>query len=400
MNRWANSFLIIVGLGLACGSLSVLASDHIDGPVTSKHKITDLTDFYAFKTPEQHDYLTLIANVHPLATQKNHFDSKVIYRFTLRPATIDTSVSPSKIITSEAEGKKIICEFVTPRSHKGHTMTCSASPRLKRTVRFNAFDVRFDNSGLRLFAGHRADAFFFNADWAKAASTGGKINGPASDNTMAKINALSIVVEVDVQKLFGRDVSLIAMTVESLAKKDGKLYRYDRVGRPEVTNVTMVPRPGKDLRDQYNIEKAFNVSRKGQVAFINHIKNNIRYYDGLDRKNDWTPAAAQAYAEVIVDDFLLIDLSQPEKPQNEVEYFSIESDLLNGREHSSRGGRRPTDDIMDRLFTILINAEKGATVSDGINAPSPKTSHSFPYLAKPDFSWGAWLKASVAKWFI
>lgn len=381
--------------------VSIQASDHIDGPVTSKHRITDLTDFYAFKTQEADGYLTLIANVHPLTLEKSHFDSKVFYRFTLRPAEIDVTDSVGRISTVAKDEKIILCTFHTPGNHKRHTMTCVADKRLKRTVRFNGFDVRFDGSGLRLFAGHRADPFFFNADFAKAAAQKRYISKPIPENTMEKTNALSMVVEVNVEKLFGRPVSQIAMTVESLAKREGKVYRYDRIGRPEVTNVTMVTRPGyKELRDKFNWEKSFRESASAKAEFVTRISKNVRYYDALDGTRDWTLAQREAYGTIIADDFLLIDLSQPEKAASKCEYFSIETDVLQGREPDSRGGRRLNDDIMDRLFTILINNDKGRKIQDGVNGPTPKVSANFPYLARPDFSWSAWFKAKIADWFI
>lgn len=394
---------LLWALGLVLGTNSVsfvFASDHIDGPVTSKHRITDLTDFFAFETPDKPGYLTLVANVHPLAGKKNHFDSKVLYRFTLREATIGEANAVKTVSTKEESEKRILCTFVTPHHHDRHTAKCSASPEMERTVTFNEIDSKFDGTGLRIFAGHRADPFFFNADWAKAAATEGRILPAATDNTMDMINVLSIVLDVDVSQLFGHPVSLLALTVESLSKQaDGKLRRFDRIGRPEVTNVTMVAHTGdKDLRDLYNVEKAFQVSKNGAASYRRHIEKNVAYYDKLDGLRDWTPEKAHKYSEIIVDDFLLIDLSRPVDAENG--YFGIEMTLLEGRVHESCGGRQLNDDIMDKLFTILINADSGKNISDGINKPSPATSAVFPYLAKPDFSWRAQLKALIADLFI
>jgi len=38
---------------------------------------------------------------------------------------------------------------------------------------------------------------------------------------------------------------------------------------------------------------------------------------------------------------------------------------------------------MDTLFTLLVNAGKGARVSDGVDQPQKPVSDAFPYLAPP-----------------
>jgi hypothetical protein len=388
--------LLPLVLTLSIHSAFLIASDHIDGPVTTQNQITDLTDFFAFKTPEKPGYLTLIANTHPLTLKHNHFSDKVVYKFTLREAAIEGAEGSKKITTNEKSEKVIFCSFVTPKGHEEHTMTCTASPDMKRTVKYNEIDPKFDSSGLRVFAGHRGDPFFFNSDWSKEVAKNGKIPPPTTENTLDKINVLSIAVDLDVKKLFGHDVSLLGMTVESLSpEKDGTYRHFDRIGRPEVTNITMVEHAGdQNLKDRYNQETAFHVSKEGAEAYRSRIERNIGYYDKLDGHTDWTPEKTKRYAEMIVNDFLVMDLSKPEKKTNE--YFNIEQAVLDGKQHDSAGGRRPEDDFIDKLFTVLINEGQGKTISDGLDAPPAPTSKTFPYLGAPDFGWAAWFKASAA----
>ncbi len=54
--------------------------------------------------------------------------------------------------------------------------------------------------------------------------------------------------------------------------------------------------------------------------------------------------------------------------------------------HETCGGRHPYNDIMDRLFTLYITADKKGPVGDGVDAPYKPLLASFPYLEKPDFS--------------
>src|SRR5881397_1943328 len=47
--------ILLSGLALT----PIFASDHIDGPITTKHKVGDLTDLFAFPTPNASGSLTL-----------------------------------------------------------------------------------------------------------------------------------------------------------------------------------------------------------------------------------------------------------------------------------------------------------------------------------------------------
>ena len=100
------------------------------------------------------------------------------------------------------------------------------------------------------------------------------------------------------------------------------------------------------------------------------------------------------YAELIVEDFLLVDVTMPAATAG---YFSIESSLINGQTNQSYGGRTLNDDIMDTLFGILINNGKGP-VSDNVDKPYSPVLEVFPYLALPDETWAGWLKAKAARW--
>jgi hypothetical protein len=46
------------------------ASDHIDGSATSKHRVVDLSDLYAFPTPQKSGFLTIILDMYPLVSPR------------------------------------------------------------------------------------------------------------------------------------------------------------------------------------------------------------------------------------------------------------------------------------------------------------------------------------------
>ena len=61
-------------------------SDHISGPRALADPIADITDVYAFPSPEQPGRLVLVMNTLPLAKPSDLFSDGLIYRFRLRPA--------------------------------------------------------------------------------------------------------------------------------------------------------------------------------------------------------------------------------------------------------------------------------------------------------------------------
>lgn len=382
------SQLAILGLAIGFAPGAALASDHVDGDVTKGHPISDLSDLYAFPTPNKPGFLTLVLNVHPFALEKNHFSEKVNYRFVLREASTDLA---QRTASTDASSERILRLTFDDRADP-HTMTC-AGGGLNKTVVFNQTDASGER--LRLFAGHRADSFFFAAKWAQITAAKGVI-APAKEggkDSMKGLNTLSVVVEVDVDALFGKDVSLLAVVAESINAKTGA--RLDRVGRPEVTNVTLVAHEGDaDLRDGFNARSPFSQAHQARNEVRARVVKNIGYYDALDQKTDWTAAEAKRYAALIANDYLLVDVS---KPAGETGYFTLESALLAGKPHTTAGGRLLTDDIMDTVFTKLINNAKGERMSDGVDEPSAAPTAAFPYLAKPDHRLRSSLKAHVIR---
>ena len=60
-------------------------SDHISGPRALADPIADITDVYAFPSPERPGNLVLVMNTLPFAKPTDAFSDGLIYRFRLRP---------------------------------------------------------------------------------------------------------------------------------------------------------------------------------------------------------------------------------------------------------------------------------------------------------------------------
>jgi hypothetical protein len=370
------------------------SSDHIDGPVTMQHRVADLSDLYAFPTPKKPGFLTVILNTYPIVPKEGHFSEKVSYTFYIRKASVQGSADRPAFATGEEVA--ITCSFVTPTEHENHVATCKGGG-LETVSNFNEVVSSEDSPNLRVYAGKRSDPFFFNSDWATAASAKGKLLPPKNNDVMSQTNILSIVLEVNTNKIFAKPHTLFAIATEAMAKDsaEAKPKRMDRLGRPEVTNVSMVSHKNDaELRDQFNEHRPFQVDSASQQAFKERLVKNITYYDGLDKQQNWSETAKDSLATMIAEDFLVVDIS---KPCNGDTFFEIEKSLFLHKPYETCGGRQLTDDIMDTLFTIYIAGIDGKRIKDGVDHPHREVSTSFPYLAEPDLSLTARGKAFIAR---
>lgn len=381
MHRQSKSALIIGAL-ISFGTLAV-ASDHIDGEVTKDEPLADLSDFYAFPS-DGGSKLSLILNTYPIASSGAHFSSKISYAFEIRAA----SIAGGSISTGQ--GMRIECSF-DDEHDDAHAVTCSSDTGLTATAR----QGEVGGSGpIRVFFDRRSDPFFFNTDWATETSTEGRISDEEGDNTMSSLNALSLAVQIDRGSILD-GAGLIALAVEAYTDEASERYHFDRVGRPEITNVTLIGRgDDEDIRDIVNQQPAFGMSDAALGKMETRLGEAIRYYDGLDGQEDWSDDAAAALIGILKQDFLVLDMNQPCDAPG---FFEIERALLDGQEHASCGGRKPTDDIIDTLYTLYI-ARNREVYGDGVDAPDQPVSDEFPYLAPPVIGFGSWAKTKLGDW--
>ncbi len=373
---------------------ATFASDHIDGPVTTKHRIADLSDLYSFPTPSKPGWVTIILNAYPIVPSGGHFSDKVSHNIYVRKAAINASAAPKKFDTTDEV--VFLCTFATPHDTVNHSVTCKASNGLTATNKYGSTANPATNA-FNLYAGMRLDPFFFNFAWANSASSDGVLKAPKNDNVMERMNILTIVLEIDTAKLFSAPSAMLALAAETTTQDSptAALRRLDRLGRPEITNVSLVAHKGDpDLRDQYNLDRPFQVSDARRDQYKTQLSKNIAFYDAIDKKSDWTAEARAHLTSLFMEDYLIVDIS---KPCTGSTYLEIEKALLAGRAHTTCGGRQLTDDIMDTMFTLYIAGPAGARIRDGVDQPSIAPSKAFPYLIAPDLSALSKTKAFFAK---
>ena len=91
-----------------------------------------------------------------------------------------------------------------------------------------------------------------------------------------------------------------------------------------------------DIRDLWNQQTPFAIDEKLRPVFLQRLKDSLANYDMRDGKQDWTPSALAANANMFVDDFLLFDVA---KPITDASHLEIEKSTLDGKAYQTGGGR-------------------------------------------------------------
>src|ERR671914_1751325 len=267
-------------------------SHHISGPRAVAEPIADITDLYAFPSPDRPGHLVLVLNTLPFAPPTGRFSDALLYRFRIRELTRNEPDAGTPFSPTERE-IVIECVFSTPEPEDGGEQQCTCTIPSGDTVTVEVgSDGGTAGNGTRIFAGPRWDPFILDAPaMLKTIATGElAFTDPGSIYLDGK-NVLSLVVEVDCASLLG-GAALVGVVAETLTR--GALaVRLERVGRPEVKNLLLAPKQfdtvNRDLeiRDLYNMEDAFQLAPAYQGAYRARLNANLAFWDGLDGHQDW-----------------------------------------------------------------------------------------------------------------
>ncbi len=113
------------------------------GPRALADPVVDITDVYAFPSPQQPGLLVLVLNVFPSAEPAALFSDAVDYRFRLRPVTV---AGDSAAAFAVGEKEYIVsCRFSWPRSmpkaaRRSSSRKAPAPPRPARSCLFRVND--------------------------------------------------------------------------------------------------------------------------------------------------------------------------------------------------------------------------------------------------------------------
>jgi Polyketide cyclase / dehydrase and lipid transport/Domain of unknown function (DUF4331) len=359
-------------------------SDHVDGPRSIGDPAADVTDLFAFTSPENPARTVLAMDVFPSAGEDAIFSNIIDYAIAVRHVTV-AGVGNAAQFQPADDGIRFSFRFESlERDAAGKAIqrgVCKLPDGRELSLTVNDEKGTSTPEGdVRVFAGLRSDPFYLAWDIAILKKL---------PNLLQHTNVLCMVVELDTHRVLdpakGSLFGAIAETVPP--QKRGLLgpaiSRIDWIGRPEQTNMRLNnPAMSEidDLRDLWNQQAPFAISKALQPLFLQRLKDSIATWDMLDGKADWTPEAIAATANVFLDDFLLFDVA---KPINDNSHLEIEKSTLSGRPYQTGGGRTVDANSIDILLTWLVNNDREFLLGGATGATKPGMKV-FPYFATPN----------------
>jgi hypothetical protein len=360
-------------------------SDHVDGPRSIGEPAADVTDLFAFTSPENPARTVLAMCVFPSAGESAVFSNVIDYSIAVRRVTVAGVGNAAKFQPATQEIRFVFRFGALERDATGEVTQrgiCKLPDGRELSLTVNdEKGASTPESDVRVFAGLRSDPFYL----AWIASELKKV-----PNLLQHDNVLSLVVELDTRRVLdptkGPLFGVIAETApvpQPSSRIGHPVARVDWIGRPEQTNVRL-NNPGlsgkDDLRDLWNQQTPFAISKELQPLFLERLKDSFADWDMRDGEADWSPEALAANANVFLDDFLLFDVARPITDQSHLE---IEKSTINGVPYQTGGGRTIDANSIDILLTWLVNRDReflqgGAT---GATKPGMKV---FPYFATPN----------------
>jgi hypothetical protein len=192
-------FLCVV----ACltGTVYLIGADHIDSPTIAETG-TDITDYYAFESPENDDNMVFVINVKglltPTETETASFDEDVMLEVNIDNSSSKDAIEDLVIQAVFEDGKvKVYGPAAPVEKGVNSTLINSATPVEAMITSYGDTPVIGSANGTKVFAGPRDDPFFFDlaAYQAIIGGTATEFEDPGTD-TFAGTNVLSVVVEV------------------------------------------------------------------------------------------------------------------------------------------------------------------------------------------------------------
>jgi Polyketide cyclase / dehydrase and lipid transport/Domain of unknown function (DUF4331) len=363
-------------------------SDHIDGPRQIGDPSADLTDLFAFTSPENPARTVLAANVFPTCGNDAIFSNAIIHAIVVRRAKVAGIGEATKFETSDPEVRFSVRFDALERGAAGQKAiqrgTCTLPDG--QTLRIVVNDEKgasTPDGTFRVFAGLRSDPFILA--WLVGDGQLRKFQ-----NLLLHDNVLCIAIEFDTQRVLEPDKgSLFGVIAETLPLPRAGGFveheppRLDWVGRPEQTNMRL-NNAGlvgvDDLRDLWNQQTPFAIDEKVRPLFLQRLKDSLAEWDMRDGKQDWTPSALAANANMFLDDFILFDVA---KPITDTSHLEIEKSTLNGQAYQTGGGRTVDADVIDVLLTWMVNRDREFLQGGTTKATKPGTK-TFPYFASPN----------------
>jgi hypothetical protein len=390
------------------------ASSHREAPLIAEDPSADLTDLYAFRSPDKPNTVTILANVIPgedPAAGPNWYtfspgarynlkidtngDARpdVTYRFQFHTKTgpffLGDTAQPYTV-TRIAGGKStVVASGTTPPNNIGPRSTPGYHALVTKSV------LSFDGGRSQAFAGQRDDPFFgdVGAIFDLVAIRKGLGNMGGGKDFFAGYGVHTYGVQVPISGLKAKNgtigvwssVDRRAVTRRGVVTQNkGGWVQVDRLANPLVNEV-IIP---TGLKDRWNALQPANDSafkKYYETPILAAVINKLYKLDvpetgrddlvavlltGVPKLNFTGPRAA---------DLLRLNLTIP------VTHDPKRLGVLAGDNQGWPNGRRLGDDVIDTAEQAVAGFLKGKKVplGDGVNGDDRQLLAAFPYIADP-----------------
>jgi hypothetical protein len=360
-------------------------SDHVDGPRQIGDPPADLTDLFAFTSPENPAHTVLAANVFPSAGVTAMFSNAVNHSIVVRRMTVAGVGNDARFKPGDKE-YRFSCRFsvlehgTDSKPVQRGTLTCPGGQELHFVVN-DENGASTPDGVFRVFAGLRSDPFYLA--WAPAVLK-------KLPNLLQHDNVLAIIIEFDTQRVLNPSEGTLFGVIAETSPLPGRASpigmeppRFDWVGRPEQTNMRLnnpAMEGADDLRDLWNQQTPFAIAEEFQPVFRKRLVESLTNWDMRDDKADWSPSALVAAANIYLDDFLLFDVS---KAMSDTSFFEIEKSTVRGQPYKTGGGRTVNANVIDIMITWMVNNDREFLQGGATGATQPGRT-TFPYEAPPN----------------
>ncbi len=409
----AAALATVAALFETSGPAPATASSHREAPLIAEDPSADLTDLYAFRSPDKPDTVTIVANVlpgedpgagpnyytfSPTARYNLKIDTNgdvkpdVVYRFQFQTKTgpffLGDTAQPFTVTKVQGGRTTVVARGTTPPANIGPRSTPGYHTLVEKSI------AGLAGGGLA-FAGQRDDPFFadIGAIFDLVAIRKGTGSSGGGKDFFAGYAVHSYAVQVPIASLGAKDATIgvwasvdrRSTTVRgAVTRNRGHWVQVDRLGNPLVNEV-IIPTGMKDLWNSYQPWSESRFRQYYENPILAAVINKLYKLGAPEHGRDdlvavlLTGVPKLNYTGPKLADLLRLNLSVP------VTKSPSRLGVLGGDNQGWPNGRRLGDDVIDIAEQAVGGFLKGTKLplGDGVDADDQRLLPSFPYLADP-----------------